>query len=245
MCTVSVIPLLTTDGSTSGYRVVCNRDESHARPPASKPRWRSIDGSDARALWPMDMEAGGTWIGVSESGLALSILNLNLEPSPDHSGTPDLRSRGLIIPELLRSCDAEHAVRSLAAMDLERFAPFRLLAVSGREPRSAELRWDRTELTVSWQEGPLCLASSGLGDSRVLKRLDLFEDLVVRPGVSAERQDEYHRHSWAERPEISVLMCRDEARTVSITTVEVVEGHLPTMAYEPVAAASPVLPGRR
>jgi hypothetical protein len=238
MCTVSVIPLRSMDGSPNGFRVVCNRDESPTRPPASKPRWRSIEGTDARALWPMDMEAGGTWIGVSESGLLLSILNLNLEPPLEVSGIPDLRSRGLIIPDLLRVRDADAAVRAMASMELDRFAPFRLLAVSGVEPRSAELRWDRTELTVSWQEGHICLASSGLGDSRVLRRLDLFDDVVVRPGATPDRQDDYHRHTWSERPEISVLMSREDARTVSITTVEVLPGSLPTMAYEPVPAAA-------
>ncbi len=240
MCTVSVIPLRDRDESPIGFRVVCNRDESRTRPPALTPRWRGVEGSHRRALWPMDTEAGGTWIGVSDAGLALSLLNLNLEPAIDVSGLRGIQSRGLIIPELLREADAEHAVRRLAAMDLERFAPFRLLAVSGPDPVAAELRWDRSELTVAWHEQTVCLASSGLGDSRVLRRLDLFEELVLRPGPSPERQDEYHRHTWAERPEISVLMSRPEARTVSITTIEVTPEGDPAMAYEAVGAAAAV-----
>lgn len=242
MCTVSLISLRDKDGSPSGFRAVCNRDERRTRPAAASPRWRAVEGSPARALWPMDMEAGGTWIGVSDRGLLLSILNLNPDPPIDVTGLRGLRSRGLIIPDLLAEPNADRAVRRLARMDLDQFAPFRLLAISGVEPRSAELRWDRSELTVAWHDGPICLASSGLGDSRVLRRLDLFDELVLQPGATPERQDDYHRHAWPEHPELSVLMSRPDARTVSITTIEVPGGAEPAMIYEPVAAAAALAP---
>jgi hypothetical protein len=60
----------------------------------------------------------------------------------------------------------------------------------------------------------------------VLPRLGLFDELMAADGVRPETQDRFHRHVWRDRPEISVMMSRGEARTVSVTTVEVVgAGH--------------------
>jgi uncharacterized protein with NRDE domain len=237
MCTLSLIPLRDSAGSLTGYRVACNRDESHARPPAAAPRWRSSDG--VRALWPMDMEAGGTWIGASDSGLTLAILNLNPDPPAVIEPPPNARSRGLVIPDLIGSPTAVAAIDRLSRMPLEHYSAFRLIAVGGAqdELRIAEARWDRQHFGVAWfRAAPMAFVSSGLGDSKVLARLDLFEDMVVVPGPSPELQDAYHRHTWDDRPEISVLMRRDEARTVSITTLEVARGCPPQMIYESIPA---------
>lgn len=189
----------------------------------------------------MDMEAGGTWIGASDSGLCLCLLNLNPEPPP--APVRGAHSRGLVIPELIDSADPRRALERLSGMELERFPPFRLVAI-GPEPGVAEARWDRAGLKVTWHGGaPICFVSSGLGDDLVLPRLDLFEELVVAPGPAPERQDEFHRHRWPERPEISVLMSREDARTVSVVTLDVDQnapgaaGMRVTMGYEAVPGA--------
>lgn len=236
MCTISVIPLLARGSGHSdvtspatGFRIVCNRDEDRRRVPAAHPKWRAIERAGipgARAIWPMDMEAGGTWIAAAEHGLALCLLNLNLEPAIDLRGVRGLHSRGLVIPELIGSAGVVEAMKRLERLKLKNFAPFRLVAVDGREDRLtiAEARWDRTALTFRrYEHGPVCFASSGLGDSKVAIRLDLFDEMVVNgDGAVAERQDEFHKHTWADRPEVSVLMSREDARTVSISTVEAV-----------------------
>src|SRR5690348_2899943 len=100
MCTLSIIQVPAPSGrGTPSLRIVCNRDESRSRPPASPPRWRAAEGADGvRAIWPMDMEGGGTWLGASDRGLVLSLLNLNQEPRFDARGVPGLRSRGLVVP---------------------------------------------------------------------------------------------------------------------------------------------------
>lgn len=237
MCTVSVIALPPSPASprATGFRVVCNRDEQRDRPRAIPPAWRDAgptrDGSALRTVWPMDPVGEGTWIAASSRGLVLSLLNLNLDPAP----LPPLmaRSRGAIIPSLLRASDARAALHALRQQDLESFAPFRLLAVDafagthaappGGLPRVGVARWDGVTLSIEHPlPAPLCLASSGLGDHRVLDRLDLFRERVAFPGPTPARQDEFHAHRWPERPQLSVMMARDDARTVSVTTVEVV-----------------------
>ena len=249
MCTVSVISLVDcVPGSRGGFRVVCNRDERHVRPPAAAPKWRNIGDTTARAIWPMDLEAGGTWIGAAEHGLCLCLLNLNLEPPVSLHGPGKLRSRGLLIPGLLAGRDLEEVEARLRAVDLRQVVPFRLIAIEpvaggSGEPRVLEARWDHRQLELAWHGGmPVCFVSSGLGDSLVRPRLDLFEETVVAPGATPDRQDEFHRHVWPERPEISVLMSREDARTVSVTTLEVRHesgGTRVSMEYEPVSTPHP------
>ncbi len=111
----------------------------------------------------------------------------------------------------------------------------------------AEVRWARRHLSVARHgPGPLCFVSSGLGDARVAARLDLFEEMVAGPGPTAALQDAFHRHEWPERPEISVMMRRTEARTVSVTTLEVEargDRWRPEMAYEAVPEGAVVVRG--
>lgn len=224
MCTLSIIAR-----PGGGFRGVCNRDESRERTASLPPAWRTLD-SDIRAIWPTDAAAGGTWIAAAESGILLSLLNYNPAPavgptacSPASKG---LVSRGLIIPELIRHESVEEIASALQAMELSDFAAFRLVAaeLSDGEPQATEFRWDRRLLERFVHEpGPVCFASSGLGDERVLPRLQLFEQMMGSIPTPAA-QDRFHAHQWADQPEISVLMSREDARTVSVTRVEVGPG---------------------
>ena len=219
MCTVTVINTAKAGGD-AGYRLVESRDEQRTRARSQAPVWHEVD--SGRAIWPVDPDAGGTWIAAAESGLSLAILNRNLEPEPElPSG---LTSRGTIIPALIGSPDVESVVDGVSEMDLARFAPFRLVAVDlgeDSQPRIIVLEWDLKDLIIETHlDGPVCLASSGLGDSLVEPRVPLFASMVVEPGLSVERQDAFHAHEWSDRPEVSVLMSRADARTVSVTTIE-------------------------
>jgi hypothetical protein len=229
---------------------------------------RGEDG--ASALFPVDPAGGGTWVGASPSGVVLCLLNANPMPAPMLPPRHDLVSRGIIIPRLFGEVGAgatgaglDMLMRALGKFDLPRFAPFRLVGVEpveeGADPeggdgavrgwgfRVREARWDRRELTCEAAEpGPVCFVSSGLGDPLVKPRLALFNAMVrgeseLAGAAQPIAQDRFHRHIWPARPEISVLMSRPDARTVSVTTVEV---HIPpgeaarplvSMKYEPIA----------
>ncbi len=249
MCTISVIALDDPiTGLRAGFRVVCNRDEHRERSRAAPPRWHTLH-TGSRAIWPTDTHAGGTWIAAAEHGLVLAVLNHYPNPPVPVVGLRGLRSRGLMVPELVSEPTAEAVMARVRDNDLEKYAPFRLVAI---EPapragtvRAAEIRWNRTDLSVSWHtaggEGAMCFVSSGLGDTRAGPRLPLFREMVAEPvgGATPDRQDEFHRHTWPDRPEVSVMMSRAEARTVSVTRVEVVPGNATgryavNMAYEPV-----------
>lgn len=237
-----------------GYRIVCNRDESRDRAPAGVPKWRAIERQDhdaGRAIWPRDMQAGGTWIAAGQHGLSLCLLNLNLEPPPSLRGLKHLKSRGMVIPSLIGCGDASQAIERLGGLSLASFAPFRMIAVDMVDDRVrvAEARWDRSALDIAWHSAnPICFVSSGLGDSKVIDRLRLFEDMVVKSEHEQNhQQDVFHRHTWMERPEVSVMMCRADARTVSVTTIEAGRDETGLwdvdMSYEPVPEADVVVEG--
>lgn len=230
MCTVTIIELghhaTPHLAGLSGFRVVVNRDEQRDRLAAMSPRWRPVGDEARRAIWPIDPKGGGTWVGASESGLVLCLLNRNLEPAPELPG--GLLSRGVIIPRLISSDSPEEALARLAEFDLDRFAPFRLVLAAPRRPTRhghtgvsvREAVWDRDELsTRAAGPVPACFVSSGLGDSLVECRHDLFASLLASPTPHA--QDAFHRHAWQGREHVSVMMARDDARTVSVTSVEV------------------------
>lgn len=251
MCTISILTLEHPGRpGPAGFRVVCNRDEHRERSQATAPRWHTLS-TGGRAVWPTDTHAGGTWIAAAEHGLVLAVLNHYPNPPVNVVGLRGLASRGLMIPELISEPTAEAVAARVRDNDLDKYAPFRLLAIdsagAGGVVRAAEVRWNRTDLSVSWQAGrALCFVSSGLGDARAAPRLPLFREMVADGGATPERQDEFHRHTWPDRPEVSVMMSRTEARTVSVTRLEVVPAgeagrFRVSVQYEPVPERAAVL----
>ena len=241
MCTVTVIALEGA-GGVPGVRLVTNRDERRGRPEALPPVWH--EGGDRRMVWPVDpletmgeadwegigdrwgkVGGGGTWVGASDRGFILTLLN---HQPPESVPVPgDVISRGTIITRVIDSDDAEHAMERAAELDLERFAPFRLISADitdygdGPTVRVAELGWDRREMYIETSKPPKCFVSSGLGDHVVEPRLRMFDEIVGRSGESpgASEQDAFHDRREAPSPELAIRMSRPEARTVSRTAV--------------------------
>jgi len=215
MCTLSVIPTTDRLGRTCGYRAVMSRDETRDRSPARHPEARDLD--SAQGVWPTDADAGGTWFAASERGLTLALLNVNLGPhEPPNRG---VRTRGEIIPSLIDRQKASEAATELRNMNLERYRPFRLVAISRRAV--IDCRWDRMRLVERRRRlSPACFVSSGLGDHIVSPRLMLFDSTFSGVSGTAKMQDAFHQHVWPGHEAISVMMSRDDARTTSVTTVE-------------------------
>jgi len=214
MCTVTIIP------RESGVRLACNRDESRARPAALHPRIVTI--GDRRAIMPIDPLSGGSWIAVNDVGLVFSILNANPLPRPTNVPTPK-RSRGTSIPDLVSAATLEEAYARTDTLKADTYAGFRLVMVDER--RIANVYCNRSDLIrtpPSDLSAPVMFTSSGLGDAVVdSPRRKLFEGWFTSGLDRRQRQDEYHRHTWPDQPELSVCMRRSDARTVSLTIVEI------------------------
>lgn len=211
MCTLTGV----RQGGT--LQVVCSRDESPLRPRAIPPRESRVGG--VSTLTPIDPQGGGTWLGVNAAGLVIAILNM----SHPHVPAAGRESRGIIIPSLLEHARAVDALAAARSIDARRFRGFRLAIIDldglhiilGDGERIEHIRHDADP--AAW-----CLASSGLGDAVVEPpRQALFRDLVVTSRDRLAAQRAYHEHRWPECPHLSVDMDRGEARTVSVTSVEI------------------------
>jgi uncharacterized protein with NRDE domain len=114
--------------------VAANRDERLGRPSEG---WGLREGaSGTRHAAPVDLVAGGTWVGVSSRGLFAGLTNYHapLGWYPD----PDRRSRGEIVGMVLAARSAEEARALVVTAPAERWNPFHLLVA---DVRSAFLWW--------------------------------------------------------------------------------------------------------
>lgn len=114
--------------------VAANRDERVGR---AAEGWALRAGrGGVRAAWPRDLVGGGTWIGLSASGLFAALTNYHAPETwyPD----PDRRSRGELVELALAAPDAEHAVAELARRPAEAWNPFHLVVA---DLRTAFLWW--------------------------------------------------------------------------------------------------------
>jgi hypothetical protein len=224
MCTVSVVP------APDGFRLIANRDERRARPPALPPRAHWC--GDWRAVWPIDPQGGGTWTAVNEVGLAAALLNRRT-PSRAAGGRW-LTTRGVLVPRVMNAGDLQAALDRLAwTVRIPAFAPFSLLLVWRDSYAVAtydgELQVTRAQLRV-----PIMLTTSSLGDEVVDgPRSELFTRMVVSSDRPFRDQRCFHAHQWAERPHVSVRMSRPDAATVSVTSISVGRGDV-RLAYTPV-----------
>lgn len=108
--------------------VAANRDEQLDRPSEA---WalRGPSPAGARIAWPpcaapLDLQAGGTWMGVSAGGVFAGVTNhfVRLGWRPD----PARRSRGELVPLALAAGSAAAAARALGALDAAAWNPFHL-----------------------------------------------------------------------------------------------------------------------
>lgn len=223
MCTV------TWTESAAGLVVLCNRDELRTRARAKPPTTRCGD-DGIRYISPIDGEAGGTWIAVSEQGLCLCLLNGDL----DRAGLARDRavSRGEIIGHLIAAPEVAGAESRLDRLDLERYRPFQLL-VAMHDTGAAELErrsvariaiWDGRTLT--WRSpgdvpsSHLLSSSSRDGARARRERLALWEEACAED-QQPHAQFRFHRSHRPEKGPWSPCMHREDAQTVSFTRVEI------------------------
>ena len=140
--------------------VAANRDEYLARPAGAPALLRE---ASPRAFGGRDLVAGGTWLGLAETGLVVGMLNRRTGTPPD----PARRSRGQLCLELLTAPDAAAAAALAAHEAAGRYNPFNLLVadrtaalvvtgVADERPRVARLDPGLHLLTNLDVDDPTC-----------------------------------------------------------------------------------------
>ena len=232
MCTVTIVP------HDDGFRLVCNRDERRDRAVATLPMLRRLP--HGTAIFPVDPESGGTWVGVNAAGVAAALLNRAVSSSAASVNRP-LRSRGLIIPTVLDCNSVTDALDIATRLDPSQFDGFRLVVAQGSVGGVAS----SDGLTLSLQtldvSRPSMLTSSSLGDDVVESpRRRLFERMMTSDRQTwLDAQGRFHAHQWPARADISIEMERPDARTVSRTLIHVTSQGI-EMCYDALDAAEPI-----
>ncbi len=116
------------------YRLVLagNRDEAHVRPTAPLARWADAP----HVLAGRDLEAGGTWLGVTESGRWATVTNVRdpkVGGSPPASVRPDRLSRGALVAGFLRGSDAPADYAAQVQAERDAYNGFNLLVGDGAD----------------------------------------------------------------------------------------------------------------
>lgn len=232
MCTVTIVPL------AGGYRLMCNRDEQHSRQAALPPRRVALAGHEA--TMPIDPQGGGSWIAVTDDGLAVAMLNRM--PSRVPGLDEQLRSRGEIVTSLASSRDLDEVGGRLRRIDPAAYRAFQVVAVDGHDVVTATSDGAWIEQATRPLKEPVIFTSSSLGDSAAARmRVPLFEAMVVHANDRLAGQRAFHAHRWPRCGTFSVVMCRADARTVSRSTIDV-RGGASSFVYEPLDPDASCLP---
>jgi hypothetical protein len=235
MCTVTVVP------QAQGARLLCNRDERRSRPAALPPEIHDLRGR--LAAFPVDPQGGGTWIGVNDAGLIVTLLNVQrTSDGRRDDASRKRRSRGLVVRELLRWTSLPHATAAVESLEPYAFEPFQVVIVyEGRVAVATSDAAGPIRCTQQTLDEPVLFTSSSLGDALVgLPRRRLFERMVVRSRTGwLDGQARFHDHQWSQRPEISIRMERRDALTVSRTSVDVRTDRRQLLYEAPLEAATP------
>jgi len=105
--------------------IAANRDELHTRPTLHAGPWEDA----AHILGGRDLEAGGTWLGMTSSGRIALLTNFR-EPTPRKLDAP---SRGLLTENYLRSTDTAQTYTQIVQRDATAYNGFNLLVGDSQE----------------------------------------------------------------------------------------------------------------
>jgi hypothetical protein len=188
MCTVV---LLRRPQAPWPLLLAANRDELRSRP------WRA----PARH-WPdrpevvagIDVQAGGSWLGVNDDGVVAAVLNRvgSLGPAAGK------RSRGELVLEALDHADAAAAAAALVDLDPDAYRPFNLLIADARDAfwlrhagglptfgyRSSSGAWREVDTTSMPGAGAPEAGGQGGGEPKAMLRSPPIECRPLPEGCS-------------------------------------------------------------
>lgn len=215
MCTVSFIPI-----SENQYLIGSNRDELKTRAQAIPPK---IQG-DGSWIAPIDTEANGTWFGVNQYGITLTLINNYQATNPLLDHRKDAKSRGLIIPELMPFSNEKAVSDWFEQMDETNFNPFDVIAVFPSPMTVIRWSWDGKSFQkiIEKPESQIWV-SAGFDLQKITEfRKQVFTNKILNSEEKPLKTlQNFHSSQHPEPGKFSVAMFQDEVQTVSSTLVQV------------------------
>jgi uncharacterized protein with NRDE domain len=164
--------------------VAANRDELYARRTAAP----SLLASGPRVAGGRDLERGGTWMGVSETGFFVGISNQRTFRAPD----PSRRSRGELVSSALDRGETSSVRELLLSVDARAYNPFNLVFGDARELHVAYARESDARIAIEpVPEGIHVLPNDHLDSPafpKVTRALALARPLAERPWPELARE---------------------------------------------------------
>ena len=208
------------------YILTSSRDEKITREKALSPAIREC--SSGKLLFPADGNAGGSWFIAHENGNAGVLLNG--AGVPHQSDPPYLKSRGLVMIDIMQQKFPEKYFRE---MTLEGIEPFTLVLVQQRELWHCQWNGKERSLVPLPFDRPNIWSSVTLYDSAVqLMRVQWFSNwLSLYPQPATADMIQFHLTGGVGDPSIDIRMDRQGSySTVSITALSFREGKM-EMSY--------------
>jgi len=212
MCTLTFVP--TVDGYLAGM----NRDELLTRPAALPPEIHEREAM--KLVYPRE-PSGGTWIACNSHGNLLAVLNWH-EIATASLGEKR-RTRGLVIPLLIREEHSSSTDSCIKRLTLNGVFPFRLIGVFQNERKLIEWRWDGTAIQeLVWAWARKHWFSSSLSDScATAERGRVCEVAALDAAAGSESWlRSLHRSHDPKPGPYTICVHRQDASTVSYTEVE-------------------------
>ncbi len=155
--------------------VAANRDELFARPTAQADFWQD-QGSGQQILSGRDLQAGGTWLGITRGGRFAAVTNIR-DPSQTE---PRPRSRGDLTRQFLAGSESPRQYSESLTNNFEQFAGYNLLVGD-----SSSLFYVNNQEQKIWKlEAGIYGLSNGLLNSswpKVQKGRDNLQSLMNSP----------------------------------------------------------------
>ena len=202
----------------SGYELFFNRDEQLSRRRAELPSIQKNEIVDY--ISPTDSDAGGTWIAVNQHGITVCLLNhYQFEQIETYK---KWTSRGEIVRSFALTTNLKSAENNFYDLDLNDYRAFRMFIID-QKGNNRLFVWDghsaRIECNVTTPK-----SSSSVDSKNVKKkRKNLFRDLNLIESKDAKKFIDYHTSHLPSKSKDSVCMHRDDAKTVSLSHVNVTD----------------------
>jgi uncharacterized protein with NRDE domain len=209
MCTVTLLPLGETD-----FVLTSNRDEAPDRE-SLNPDFYTEEG--VKLLYPKDVLAGGTWIGVSEKNRLVCLLNGGFTL---HERLAEYRmSRGVVVKDLLTTSNYLDLIETYNLLNIE---PFTIVLVDWVDDlKFYEFVWDGEQKHVRKLPLEPKIWSSSTLYSKDMKqaRLDWFGTYKAKNNLNPESIWHFHHTAGIENKDFGVIMDRGFVKTTSMTQV--------------------------